>query len=108
MHSVKKTSEFESVVSNSKLPVLVYFSAPWCAHCKSLKTVLEDIDQNYTDSVNVVSVDVDHLPNITAKFNIRSIPTLLLFNEGVLIDSTIGPKTKEKVMEMIGVKEKPC
>lgn len=101
MRIIKKTSEFELAVSTSQIPVLVYFSAPWCAHCKSLNRVIDEIDQTQKDKINVVSVDVDALPDVTAELNIRSIPTLLLFDDGVLTNSTTGTKTKENIMEML-------
>ncbi len=97
-------SSFDTEVINSEKPVLVDFWAPWCGPCKALGPVIEEISNDFVDRVKVGKVNVDENPEISMKFGIRSIPTLLVFKNGKLQDQIIGavPKSEiEKALEKV-------
>jgi thioredoxin 1 len=83
-------NNFESEVLQSKLPVLVDFGAEWCGPCKRQLPIVEKYAIDNVNRVKVCKVDVDDAPSIIAKFGIRSVPTLLLFNKGEKVDTKIG------------------
>ena len=97
-------SSFDTEVINSEKPVLVDFWAPWCGPCKALGPVIEEISNDFVDRVKVGKVNVDENPEISMKFGIRSIPTLLVFKNGEVQDQIIGavPKSEiEKALEKV-------
>ncbi len=97
-------SSFDTEVINSEKPVLVDFWAPWCGPCKALGPVIEEISNDFVDRVKVGKVNVDENPEISMKFGIRSIPTLLVFKNGKVQDQIIGavPKSEiEKALEKV-------
>lgn len=88
-------------VLSSKEPVLVDFWAPWCGPCISISPVLESVAEKYTGRVKVGKVNVDENRNIPAQFQIRSIPTFILFKNGEIADQAIGAIGQEKIEEML-------
>lgn len=83
-------SNFESEVINSKVPVLVDFSATWCGPCQRQLPLLEKFATENFEKVKVVKIDIDDAPAITAKFGVRGVPTLMLFNAGSSLGSKVG------------------
>ena len=83
-------SNFEREVTNSDVPVLVDFGATWCAPCKRQLPLLEKYAADYLSKVKVCKIDIDDAPMITAKFGIRSVPTMMLFHVGVQVGSKVG------------------
>ncbi len=83
-------SNFESEVLNSKVPVLVDFSATWCGPCQRQLPLLEKFANENLEKVKVVKIDIDDAPVITAKLGVRGVPTLMLFNEGNQLGSKVG------------------
>lgn len=92
---------FISEVIESKTPVLVDFFATWCGPCKMIAPIIEEIAEEYEGSVKVCKIDVDEAPEFASRYGIMSIPTLLLFNNGEIINTSVGYTTKEKIVNMI-------
>jgi len=89
---------FEQEVLKSDLPVLVDFWAVWCAPCRMVAPIVEQLAAEKEGSLKVVKLDVDNNPDTAMKFGIRSIPTLLVFKGGEVVDQIIGAVPKS-VME---------
>jgi thioredoxin 1 len=83
-------ANFEELVQNADKPVLVDFWAEWCGPCRTVGPVVENIAEAYGDTAVVGKVDVDSNPETAMKFGIRSIPTLLFFKDGQLVDRVVG------------------
>jgi thioredoxin 1 len=83
-------SNFETEVLKSSTPVLVDFWAVWCGPCRQISPIIEDLAGTYAGKVKVVKVDVDSNPNLSMKYSIRSIPTILMFKDGQVVDQIIG------------------
>jgi thioredoxin 1 len=83
-------STWESLVVESKLPVLVEFWAPWCAPCKTIDPIVEKLSKDYEGRLKCYKLNTDENPDITAQFGIRSIPTMAIFKGGKKKDAMIG------------------
>lgn len=93
-------SSFDSEVLASQVPVLVDFWAPWCAPCRLIAPVLEEIAQEYEGRVKIVKMNTDS--NSTAmNYHIRSIPTLLLFKDGQVVDQIVGAVPKKQIIDKL-------
>ena len=97
-------NEFSNEVINSELPVIVDFWAEWCAPCKMLTPILEELSKEMNSHVSFVKVNLDENQNLAMKYSIRSIPTLLLFKEGELLDMKVGLPSKSDLLEWIDSK----
>ena len=94
-------SNFDTVVSGAKEPLLVDFWAPWCAPCRMLTPVVEEIAGENAGKFKVTKVNVDESPAVSEKFGIRSIPTLLFFKAGVKRDQTVGVLGKAEIVRRL-------
>ena len=100
MKAIKNCNEndFESEVLKSNLPVIVDFWAEWCGPCKMLTPILEELSNEMKNEINVVKVNLDNNQDLAMKYSIRSIPTLLLFKEGNLVDTKVGLLPKSEIV----------
>ncbi len=94
-------TSFEAEVVQSDRPVLVDFSATWCGPCKKLEPVVHEIADDYKGRLKVVKVDIDKAPGIAAKFAVMSVPTLVLFRDGKVMDQLIGLVAKRVIAERV-------
>jgi len=94
-------SNFDTVVGQSDVPVLVDFWAPWCAPCHMVAPVMEQIASEYESKIKVGKVNVDENQQIAANLGITSIPTVILFDKGKPVDGMIGAAPKSYYEEMI-------
>jgi len=93
---------FEAEVINSKIPTIVDFWAVWCGPCKVIAPYLEEIASEYSGKVKIAKVDVDNNQSIATKYGIRSIPTVMFFKNGKMVDQVIGAYPKSHFEEKIG------
>ena len=97
---VKRSNFQEEVISADKL-VLVDLYATWCAPCKALAPVLEELADKYADKIKVVKVNVDEEESIAAKFGIASIPTVIFFKNRQTAASFVGLRSASEIEKMI-------
>ncbi len=104
MKEVTITAEnFVQEVLESDKQVLVDFWAPWCGPCRMLAPIVEEIAEEYADSVKVGKVNVDDEPALAMKFGISSIPALLVFRNGAVVNSAVGYRSKVLVEDLLGL-----
>ena len=94
-------SLFDAEVLKSDKPVLMDFWAPWCGPCRAISPLVEELAGEFGDKIKFVKCNVDDNPISPGKYGIRSIPTLMLFKDGNVVDQVIGIVAKSKLKEMI-------
>jgi thioredoxin 1 len=92
---------FQSEVLDAEVPTLVDFWAPWCGPCKALGPILEEIAAEYSGRIKVVKVNTDDSQEVAAQYNIRSIPTVMLFKSGQAVETIVGALPKRHFVEMV-------
>ena len=92
-------NNFQAEVLESEKPVLVDFWAPWCGPCRMVAPVVEEIAQEQGDALKVVKLNIDENQQTAVKFNVMSIPTLMLFKHGEVAKTVIGAYPKRKIEE---------
>jgi len=94
-------STFETLVLKSDMPALVDFWASWCAPCRAIAPIVDEMAQEYTGKLRVVKVNVDDNPATPGKYGVRGIPTLILFKGGKVVDQLVGAVPKSQIKELI-------
>ena len=94
-------ANFQKDVLDSKVPVLVDFWAEWCVPCRMMTPVLDEIAQEFNGKLKVAKVNVDENQQVAGSFHIRSIPTLLFFKDGKLVDRSVGVSPKDALRRQI-------
>jgi thioredoxin 1 len=89
------STNFDSEVKNSDLPVLVDFWAPWCGPCKMISPIVEELAGDYEGKIKVAKINVDDNQELASQFGIRGIPTVMIFKDGEVANSFVGLRPKE-------------
>lgn len=100
MVKVLKDDVFNEEVLNKKGIVLVDVFATWCGPCKMLSPIVDNVAEEVTD-IDVAKIDVDENNEVAQKYGVMSVPTLLLFKDGELMDKSVGFQSKEQILDMI-------
>ena len=101
MNEMNITKEnFEAEVMSSDRPVLIDFWAPWCGPCRMLSPTISEIAEEYGDKVKVCKVNVDEQGELASTFGVMSIPTLVVIKEGKIVNSAVGVRPKDQIVNM--------
>lgn len=99
-------SNFEELVVNSQIPVLLDFWAPWCGPCRMISPIVEELSGEYEGKWFIAKCNVDDSTDVPMKFGIRNIPTLLFFKNGQIQDKLVGSTTKAAIVKKMEEVEK--
>ncbi|MBQ0099072.1 MAG: thioredoxin [Firmicutes bacterium] len=98
--NIKNSEEFEKEI-NCEMPVLVDFYATWCNPCRLQGPIIEEINEELNGKIKVLKVDVDKNEEISVNLNVMSIPTLIIYKNGNIVEETVGLTPKESLMEKV-------
>ena len=92
---------FDQDISSISEAIIIDFWAEWCGPCKQIGPILEEISEEKKDTLKILKLNIDENPEIPQKYNVRGIPTLMMFKEGKLIDTKVGSLPKSALNEWI-------
>ncbi len=92
---------FDAVVLKSDTPALVDFWASWCAPCKAIAPLVDEVAAQYAGKVKVFKMNVDENPSTPGKYGVRGIPTLMLFKNGKVVDQLVGAVPKNQIKDLV-------
>ena len=95
------SANFDETIKSSTTPILVDFWAEWCGPCKMIAQILSEVADEYAGKIKICKVDVDSNPETAAKFNVRGIPTLLVFKNGTVEATKVGALSKSQLVEFV-------
>ncbi len=96
-----KEDTFETEVLKSDIPVLVDFWAEWCGPCKAIAPVVDELADELSGKVKITKLDVDSAQELAMKYNVMSIPTMMIFKSGEPVDQLVGALPKNQILEKI-------
>ncbi len=94
------SAKFQSIINSNK-PVLVDFYADWCAPCKQVPAILKEVKEALKENVRIIKVDVDKNPVIATKYQIRSLPTVMVFKNGEAKWTALGIRTADEIKKVV-------
>lgn len=101
MDNIFTDQNFEKEVLKADTPVLVDFFADWCAPCKMIAPVIKDVTEEFEGKLKVGKLNVDENPAMAQKYGVMSIPTLLVFKDGVVVEQLVGAHPKQVLEEKV-------
>ena len=101
MAKIVNEIEFENEVIKSELPVLVDFFATWCGPCKMIAPILDQLSDEFAEKAKIVKVDVDQAKEMAMQYSVKSVPTMLLFKNGEIVDKFVGALPKNELKNKI-------
>lgn len=93
-------SNFDTII-NSEKPVLIDFFATWCGPCKMLGPILKEVKDNLGDRISIIKIDVDKNQQIASKYQVRGVPTMILYQQGKQLWRQSGVLTKDEIIKVI-------
>jgi len=93
--------EFENEVIKSEVPVVVDFFATWCGPCKLIAPILDQLSDEFGEAAKIVKVDVDQAKEMAIEYNVKSVPTLIFFKNGEIVDKVVGALPKNELKSKI-------
>jgi thioredoxin 1 len=94
-------SNFDEMVLKADTPVLVDYWASWCAPCRAIAPIVEEVSNEYEGKIRVAKMNVDENPSTPGRYGVRGIPTLILFKDGQVVDQLVGAVPKTQITELV-------
>ena len=99
--AINSSAEFQEKVLGSDLPVLVDFWAPWCGPCRAIAPAVEELAHEYSGKARVYKIDVDQVGEVAQNYGVMSIPALLVFKGGKVVDKQVGAGPKSQIAALL-------